>query len=301
MRFYREKILLSLLEMLPEAIASVTLQKLMFLLCDHMDTKIYDFMPYKYGCYSMQLSNDVRRLAEEGYLVIDNSKNEGKLIRLSLSDFGIRHLIKPEDYAEILKIARKFADKSTIELIRYTYLNYPFFAINSIIAEQYLTQEEMANIQKLKNLENERILFTIGYEGRSLEGYMVKLIKNGVKVLCDVRKNAYSQKFGFSKSTLQKACEGAGIDYIHIPELGIVSEKRKELNTQADYERLFKEYSDTVLLNERDALNRIFILLQKQGQVAITCFERNPMQCHRLKVAEKLMSTPKCNYKLINL
>ena len=46
---------------------------------------------------------------------------------------------------------------------------------------------------------------TIGYEGLSLEQYIVTLLINDVRVLCDVRKNAYSQKFGFSKNQLAKA------------------------------------------------------------------------------------------------
>ena len=65
------------------------------------------------------------------------------------------------------------------------------------------------------------------------------------KLLCDVRKNALSMKYGFSRNQLKDACEHVGIQYLHIPDLGIVPKKRKELNTQADYERLFSEYERT--------------------------------------------------------
>ena len=33
-----------------------------------------------------------------------------------------------------------------------------------------------------------------------------------------------------------------GIKYIHIPDLGIDSDKRQELNTMSDYNKLFEEY-----------------------------------------------------------
>ncbi len=66
-------------------------------------------------------------------------------------------------------------------------------------------------------------------------------------MLCDVRKNAYSQKYGFSKSQLQKACEGVGISYIHMPELGINSDKRQHLISQSDYDLLFEDYEKNTL------------------------------------------------------
>jgi len=50
-------------------------------------------------------------------------------------------------------------------------------------------------------------LFTIGYEGISLEEYFNRLIKNDVKVLVDVRNNPLSMKFGFSKTQLKRFCE----------------------------------------------------------------------------------------------
>ncbi|MDG5800640.1 DUF488 domain-containing protein [Marinilabiliaceae bacterium ANBcel2] len=90
-------------------------------------------------------------------------------------------------------------------------------------------------------------MFTIGYEGISLEQYINKLIVNDIKVLCDVRKNSFSMKYGFSKKQLKTTCDGVGIAYIHIPEVGIESDKRQELNTQADYDKLFKIYKTDTL------------------------------------------------------
>ena len=45
------------------------------------------------------------------------------------------------------------------------------------------------------------------------------------------------------RSQLQNACEGVGIKYKHIPDLGIDSDKRQELNTQTDYNNLFPHIS----------------------------------------------------------
>jgi uncharacterized protein (DUF488 family) len=54
-------------------------------------------------------------------------------------------------------------------------------------------------------------LCTIGYEGRSLEDYLNVLLQEGVTLLCDVRRNPLSRKYGFSKSTLSRCCEEVGM------------------------------------------------------------------------------------------
>jgi hypothetical protein len=40
------------------------------------------------------------------------------------------------------------------------------------------------------------------------------LLQNDVTLLCDVRKNAYSQKFGFTKNELEAMLARAGIEYV---------------------------------------------------------------------------------------
>ena len=132
-------------------------------------------------------------------------------------------------------------------------------------------------------------LVTIGYEGRSLESYLNALLRDSVTLLCDVRRNPLSRKYGFSKSTLSKACEHVGLRYEHLPELGIASEERQALKTQADYDALFAVYERDQLPRQTAALARIRGWIEQDGQrVALTCFEAVPCQCHRHCVAEAL-------------
>ena len=279
---------------------SIQIQKLVFLLTDRQEERVYDFMPYKYGCYSMQLSQDLRNLTKEGILQFeeDGANNRYKIAR---NDLRIYNMIKVEDNYAIARIIKRFALLSVTDLIRYTYQNYPFFAINSKMAKDLLSEIEYSIVVKQRPHKNDMSLITIGYEGLSLEQYIVILLRNDVRVLCDVRKNAYSQKFGFSKAQLVKACEGVGIRYEHIPNLGIISEKRKELKNQTDYDKLFDEYESTTLKSARNELNHLYKLLQNDKRIALTCFEHNPLQCHRSRIAKKLMSISQCNYTLINL
>ena len=127
------------------------------------------------------------------------------------------------------------------------------------------------------------------------------MILKDVHVLCDVRKNAFSQKYGFSKSQLQKACEGVGIRYVHIPELGIESEQRQDLRSQADYDLLFDRYEKTVLQFQATYLGQIKELVDTYQRVALTCFEKNPLQCHRSRVAKHVMLLPGVKFKLTDI
>jgi uncharacterized protein (DUF488 family) len=124
------------------------------------------------------------------------------------------------------------------------------------------------------------MLFTIGYEGVSIEQYLNSLIHKDVRVLCDVRNNPLSRKFGFSKSNLQKYLSHIGIEYIHLPELGIISKKRSNLSSDEDYQSLFQEYKST-LPQHQESLDKLHQLLEAKDRIALTCFEHEPLHCHR--------------------
>ncbi|EKR90771.1 PF04343 family protein [Leptospira santarosai str. CBC379] len=138
-------------------------------------------------------------------------------------------------------------------------------------------------------IQKEPLLFTIGYEGKSVESYVTELIRENVQVLCDVRKNPLSMKFGFSKAQLKSILETVGIKYIHIPGLGIDSEKRRELNSQKDYEKLFFEYEKSTLASNSKDLKIVADIFRKKSRVALTCFEADPNCCHRSRTAKKLL------------
>jgi len=116
-------------------------------------------------------------------------------------------------------------------------------------------------------------LLTIGYEGKTLEGYLDQLLRESATVLCDVRRNPVSRKYGFSKGALASACEKLEIRYEHLPELGIASEERQSLHGQADYDALFAEYERNCLPKQNPALDKIIGWIRAGKRVALTCFE----------------------------
>ena len=110
---------------------------------------------------------------------------------------------------------------------------------------------------------------------------------HGVRFLIDVRYNAVSRKPGFAKSRLEAHCAGRGIGYVHLRELGCDSARRRAVRSGGDLERLFGEYRRE-LPGHRVELEAIGDLLERHRRVALTCFERDPLGCHRHIVADHL-------------
>lgn len=286
MMYHRRKILLAILEAFGGRLSAIQLQKYLFLTTRRQSAgRAFDFVPYHYGCFSFQANQDMRTLQTYGYVSADDHSYELTDASSSfLDDIGMF------DRQAICDVVAEFGSLSQDELVRYTYIHYPYYAINSKMARRLLSDEELQAITLQRPAKTYRRLYTIGYEGVTLESYLNRLIVEDVKVLCDVRKNAYSQKFGFSKSQLSKACDGVGIRYVHLPALGIDSDRRQSLTTQADYDRLFDDYEATILPKAGEALEALRAMLHSDHRVALTCFERNPRQCHRTRVARRLMA-----------
>ena len=282
--YYRRKILLSLLQVFDTQLDKISLQKLLFLLATGQEKKSFHFVPYKLGCFSFQANADLNTMTK--YKLVEPSLKYWK--KIDEKDYFEE--LNNKDKAALRNLKNQYGTLNKDELIVLTYRNYPFFAINSTIAESILTDEEIEQVKSQKPVNNALALFTIGYEGISLEHYLNKLIINNIKVLCDVRKNPISMKYGFSKIQLKNACEGVGIEYIHMPEVGIESSRRQELNSQADYDRLFYKYKSDTLSKETEKQEEILSLLKNKKRIALTCFEANIHQCHRKHLAESISS-----------
>ena len=283
--YKRQQFLLSFLEGLNEPLSATDFQKLLFLFITQNDLSYYDFVPYLYGSYSIQAAEDVNTLQAMGWLENINEKiryiGNGGLAGASFPFEGLGGSVSEQ----LPKVRGN-------RLVKLVYEQYPYFAINSRTANSIMSAEGVAKIKTIRDqLKNTtQMLFTIGYEGITIEQYLNILIKNNVRVLCDVRNNPLSRKFGFSKNNLQKYLDNIGIEYVHLPELGIKSEKRNNLSSDEDYRNLFVDY-EASLPNQKDHLEQLFQLLATKVRIALTCFEREPSHCHRHVIRNYLKKT----------
>ncbi|MDR3244356.1 MAG: DUF488 domain-containing protein [Elusimicrobiota bacterium] len=271
--YKRQRFLLSFVRQLQGGVNSTDLQKLIFLYTMNENLRFYEFIPYKFGSYSFQLAEDIDILGKGGYLLIDGSRIQA---------------IGEYPYESLFPIASERGDS----LIRKAYREYPYYAINSEIISRLFNSEEAENFKCVKNnyAKTAQELFAIGYEGKSIEAFMNILIQNDIRLLCDVRKNPISRKFGFSKNRLEHITEAIGIKYIHLPNLGIESDKRISLETAEDYHRLFIEYKRT-LSSLKPSLEQLYLLLRSNIRITLMCYEKEPEMCHRHVIRDYLTDT----------
>lgn len=270
----------------------IRLQKLLFLFSLKQTKAEYDFVPYKYGCYSYSANADLTTMVSKGLL----AESQKHFEKLDKTDY--LKLVKPDDLKHLKQVKTEYGKMSANTLMKHTYINYPFYATRSEVAADILDKAELEKVKAARPNGTKTVLFTIGYEGISLEEYLVRLLKNDVKVLVDVRNNPLSMKYGFSKTLLKRYCESLGIKYVHIPEVGIQSEQRQELSTQEDYDKLFAMYRKNNLKKTVDSQTQILNLLKENKRIALTCFEANICQCHRKHLAEAIETLPGFEYKV---
>lgn len=280
--YYRRKVLMSILEKSPNRqISKLSLQKILFLFSLQKE-EYYSFIPYQYGCYSLLANKDLSVLADHYKLVANHDKSWQLL-----NDDSYFDQLADIDKKILTNLFSEFDVVHENKLISHVYDNYPYYTINS---KRKLTSHQLSlvNNEKQKiDSQSERMVFSIGYEGKSIDEYLNLLIKNNVDLLCDVRKNPISMKYGFSKNALATFCQNLGIDYIHIPNLGIESQQRESLKTAQDYKVLFDNYRLS-LCDKEEFLAEVIALIQKHKRIAFTCFELLHTSCHRGTLIEYL-------------
>ncbi len=284
--YHRQRLLLFFLEFAGKSLAKIELQKLILLYTKEMQSGHYAFVPFRYGCYSFLCADDLDLLEKRGWVT-----SEGNRLSLKASLAGEKWAIASEERRAVRSWLKRNPKRGDA-LIAETYRRYPYYAIFSEMKERLLTPYEMKAVESsLDSGDNKNgiVVFTIGYEGILLEEYLNKLIRNRVMVLCDVRRNPVSRKFGFSGKMLSQLLPKIGIKYVHFPELGIESEKRQNLNSREAYDDLFYEYRQD-LPRRIDALALLKQQINVEKRVALTCFEKDPHLCHRHCITDLLKS-----------
>lgn len=133
----------------------------------------------------------------------------------------------------------------------------------------------------------QRALYSIGYEKARLADVIAALSAAGIATVIDVRDRPISRRPGFSKHQLGAAIAAAGMRYIHLQALGTPPEGRVAAR-RGEWER-FRQ-----ILEERLTSAEAGLALEQAAAYAeeepscLLCYEADPRQCHRRRVAEIL-------------
>jgi uncharacterized protein (DUF488 family) len=126
-------------------------------------------------------------------------------------------------------------------------------------------------------------LFTFGYEGHAIDGFIARLKKAGVTVVVDVRELPLSRKKGFSKTAFAVALKRAGIAYSHAPVFGCPKPIRNQYKSDANWRRYEKAFN-AYLATQMTAVAEL-AKFSKSRKACLVCFEADFNFCHRSLVA----------------
>lgn len=130
-------------------------------------------------------------------------------------------------------------------------------------------------------------LYTIGYQGADPDRLVEALAAEGVAVVADVRAVALSRKRGFSKNTLRDRLAESAIGYRHLIDLGTPKPGR-EAARAGDAALMRRIYCEQLATDGAQAAFEDLATLAASAPVCLLCFERDPAQCHRRLLAERL-------------
>ncbi len=271
----RQKTLLCLLRFANRPVSKLELTKWAFVLSQEASSgggnAFYSFLPYKFGPFSFCLYREMDGLVRDGYV---EAQGDTDWTVTSLADDVIPSL-SAAIRGDGQRIVKRFVDANLDAVIDYVYDRYPRYTVNS--QRKKLAQRHVASTA----------VYTSGYEGLSVDGFLDRLIRHGIQRIVDVRKNPVARRYGFHKSTLSRLAGHVQIEYLHLPQLGISSELRENLDSPEDYQALLDAYEATTLRQETGAVEQVANLLQEKASVLV-CMEADPRFCHRSRIANKI-------------
>jgi uncharacterized protein (DUF488 family) len=129
--------------------------------------------------------------------------------------------------------------------------------------------------------------YTVGYQGADPDRFVEALSAAGVELVADVRAVALSRKRGYSKNQLRERLAEAAIEYRHFIDLGTPKAGR-EAARAGDAASMRKIFCEQLATPAAMAAFDDLAKLAPERPVCLLCFERDPAQCHRRILAERL-------------
>ena len=274
----RQKCILLMIDRAGRPVTHLEIIKWAFLTALEMPSgggsSFYDFLPYQYGPFSFAMFRELGGLARKGYIRDAEWSGHAAWELVGNMRGEIANLAK-DVRRDAARVVERFIGKSDDELLDYVYDRFPWYTANS-------------NIRRLVSRPvADTAVYTVGYEGRSIDGLLNVLMRQGIQRIVDVRRNPVARRYGFHKSSLSRLCGNLSIDYVHVPEVGIPSELRRELDGPSSYAKLFDRYERELLPKAPDAVQAIAGLVVEKP-TTLMCMEADPDMCHRTRLANSV-------------
>lgn len=268
----RQRVILSMIAEAGGRASRLAVTKWAFLLKNECDSRggsaFYQFLPYKYGPFSFCLFQEASALVRNG-MIEEDDQNSWRLTR---EGCRAARQVRSDVHGDIKRVVQSHASKSSSALVDYVYDRHPWYTVNSEIRRVDRRKDAVAGV------------YTAGYEGLLVDGFLDGLMREGIERIIDVRSNPVSRRYGFHKTTLNRLSGNVGIEYEHFPQLGIESQQRQDLDQPGARERLFDDYAESTLISETRAIKDVARLVEERPSVLV-CMEARHCDCHRSRLA----------------
>src|SRR4051812_7929573 len=190
----RQRTILETLSKADGRLSATQLQKFIFLISEETflgrEGGYYEFLPYKFGAYSFSAQREIEALTDYGYIEIKNST-------LGVTNLGRKEAgaVDNDTSRAIRAILLKYGKLPLKILLRDVYDRYPWYASRSELKGLVLSSGATPTTTPVA-------VYTIGYEETSIDRFLDRLLRSGIKQVIDVRANPVSRKYGFARSSL---------------------------------------------------------------------------------------------------
>ena len=123
--------------------------------------------------------------------------------------------------------------------------------------------------------------FTLGYTGRKTDDLLQALVDADVRTLVDIRQYAVSMyRPDLSKGNLQRLIEDRGMNYVHLPDLGVPRDIRAKAISTGSRDVIWSWY-DEYVVRPYVGVNLHRFFNEFEHPAAFMCTEIDPTECHR--------------------
>jgi uncharacterized protein (DUF488 family) len=133
-------------------------------------------------------------------------------------------------------------------------------------------------------------IFTVGHSVHELDEFVALLRRHSIGLLVDVRQYPRSRRVPqFNAEALEESLPAAGIDYLHMRELGGRRRPRPGSTNDGWENDQFRGYADHMETEEFAAALSRLESFARERPTAIMCAEAQWWRCHRRLVSDALL------------
>ena len=276
----RQRLLLLLTREAGGSIGRMQLTKWSFLVAHETQSRggpsFYDFVPFRFGPFSFTLYHEIDALVRDGHLDAVSDREW----RVTPAGLDAARAVPAPVAREARAVVDRVRGLDLGALIDSVYERHPWYTVNAENVERRRGERPVA----------QHAVYTCGYEGASIDAFLDQLAYSGIQRIIDVRANPVARRYGFHKGRMTQLAHELGIEYEHVPDLGIPSAVRRAATAADETAEMFADYAATVATTQPAAIARASALLDSAPSVLV-CRELAPSCCHRSLLATILSRT----------